>query len=93
MRKICTLLNLCITTVCLSQAITTAKVITSNNLTTTTIDSSINLQKGLTGKVTGLNVQTVNKDAFGAAQVMKGVECLFVGDADVLGAATVSRTT
>ena len=66
MRKICTLLNLCITTVCLSQAITTTKVITSNNLTTTTIDSGVNLQKGLTGKVTGLNVQTGNKDAGGA---------------------------
>lgn len=84
MRKICTLLNLCITTVCLSQAITTAKVITSNNLTTTTIDSSINLQKGLTGKVTGLNVQTVNKDAGGARITLRCGRTHFPNEAPLL---------
>lgn len=84
MRKIFTLLNLCITTVCLSQVITTAKVITLNNLNPATIASSINLQKGLTGKVTGLNVQTVNKDAGGARITLSCGRTHFPNEAPLL---------
>jgi len=84
MRKIFTLLNLCITTVCLSQVITTAKVITLNNLSPATIDSSVNLQKGLTGKVTGLNVQTVNKGSGGARITLRCRRTNFPNEAPLL---------
>ena len=84
MRKTFTFLNLCIPTVCLSQVITTTKVITSNNRIPTTIDSSIYLHKGLTGKVTGLHVQTVNKATGGRRITLRCGRAHFPNEAPLL---------
>ncbi|HNU13833.1 MAG TPA: TonB-dependent receptor plug domain-containing protein [Chitinophagaceae bacterium] len=72
MRKIYTLLLLCISSFCLAQTTDTDKIVISGNCwgANKTDRNPTSLEEGLKGRVTGLNVQSTTKGVFGDQRIV-----------------------